>query len=436
MKRYCCVTEADKIRFQKNVKDWCYDVNFFQLVFEQILLQEEEEEKQISEGNYESVLELNKLGNAYTIANNFLKKIKCLPNSYEFMLDIYNEIYLSVVYLKQEKENFYIEEKNSENDGLNISIKNTIDTRKRGCKKGTPYDDFIFDIAPYTSAAKNEKIPCFGSGVAKAWLSSRSIKGLFSDVKSESESEKYDLPVIIDNFDAAEKGEKPKISLKNPNSETKGKTGIKFTRIDKILLERITGVSLGIEAQEFAYCEKIETGTTEFPCFIKALMGFHGEYSRRAIMQILMLDFSARRGDELLDRKKVLNIYRIVLEKYCKSYNDIYMNVVKSLMKKYSKVYSLDGLEKMIVKKMDEIRRCNRMLALEIFTPRGVSSEDDFLEEIKIPKIVPSFWEYDRTDRKRYTCYLQRMREVDKALMRTIQKEIVNGNQKRYSSVN
>ena len=105
-------------------------------------------------------------------------------------------------------------------------------------------------------------------------------------------------------------------------------------------------------------------------------------------------------------------------------------------MKKYSKVYSLDGLEKMIVKKMDEIRRCNRMLALEIFTPRGVSSEDDFLEEIKIPKIVPSFWEYDRTDRKRYTCYLQRMREVDKALMRTIQKEIVNGNQKRYSSVN
>ena len=153
-------------------------------------------------------------------------------------------------------------------------------------------------------------------------------------------------------------------------------------------------------------------------------------------MQILMLDFSARRGDELLDRKKVLNIYRIVLEKYCKSYNDIYMNVVKSLMKKYSKVYSLDGLEKMIVKKMDEIRRCNRMLALEIFTPRGVSSEDDFLEEIKIPKIVPSFWEYDRTDRKRYTCYLQRMREVDKALMRTIQKEIVNGNQKRYSSVN
>ena len=76
MKRYCCVTEADKIRFQKNVKDWCYDVNFFQLVFEQILLQEEEEEKQISEGNYESVLELNKLGNAYTIADNFLKKIE------------------------------------------------------------------------------------------------------------------------------------------------------------------------------------------------------------------------------------------------------------------------------------------------------------------------------------------------------------------------
>ena len=67
MKRYCCVTEADKIRFQKNVKDWCYDVNFFQLVFEQILLQEEEEEKQISEGNYESVLELNKLGNTYTL---------------------------------------------------------------------------------------------------------------------------------------------------------------------------------------------------------------------------------------------------------------------------------------------------------------------------------------------------------------------------------
>ena len=60
---------------------------------------------------------------------------------------------------------------------------------------------------------------------------------------------------------------------------------------------------------------------------------------------------------------------------------------------------------------------------------------DDFIEEISIPKIIPSFWEYDRTDRKRYTCYLQRMREVDKVLMRTIQKEIVKGNQKRYSSI-
>ena len=436
MKRYCCVTEDDEIRFQKNVDDRCYDVNFPWLVEEQVSLQEEEVRKQIDEGNLESTLEFGKFGRTYTIAERFDEEIKKLPESYEFMMDIYNEIYLSVVYLKQEKENFYIEEKNSEDTGLNNSIKNTIDNRKRGCKKGTEYDDFIFDITPYTSAAKNAKIPCFGSGVAKAWLCSKSIKNLFSAVKSESESEKYDLQVIIDNFDVVEKGEKSKASLKNPEKETTGKSGIKFTRVDKILLERITGVSLGIEAQEFTYKKKIETGTTEFPNFIKVLMGFNGEYSRRAIMQIVVLKFSEIKGDELLNRNRLLNIYRSVLEKYCKLYNNIYVNVAKELMKKYGKAFSLDGLEKMLEKKLDEIRRCNRMLALEIFTPRGVSREDDFLEEISIPKIIPSFWEYDRTDRKRYTCYIQRMHAVDKSLMRTIQKEIINGNQKRYSSIN
>lgn len=153
-------------------------------------------------------------------------------------------------------------------------------------------------------------------------------------------------------------------------------------------------------------------------------------------MQIVVLKFSEIKGDELLNRNRLLNIYRSVLEKYCKLYNNIYVNVAKELMKKYGKAFSLDGLEKMLEKKLDEIRRCNRMLALEIFTPRGVSREDDFLEEISIPKIIPSFWEYDRTDRKRYTCYIQRMHAVDKSLMRTIQKEIINGNQKRYSSIN
>ena len=137
MKRYCCVTEDDEIRFQKNVDDRCYDVNFPWLVEEQVSLQEEEVRKQIDEGNLESTLEFGKFGRTYTIAERFDEEIKKLPESYEFMMDIYNEIYLSVVYLKQEKENFYIEEKNSEDTGLNNSIKNTIDNRKRGCKKGT-----------------------------------------------------------------------------------------------------------------------------------------------------------------------------------------------------------------------------------------------------------------------------------------------------------
>lgn len=321
MKRYCLINEIGSIKFKKQDSKEYYDIDLCQLI-EKIL---------------------DDCGVSVKIGDDEIKywfkgvstedvrvELKWMLFSNEFILDILDEVYLTAIYLAQEKTEFI----NEDTKEYNNKIRETIQNRKRGAKKEVPFDlDEYLRVDEQTSANKL-MVSKFGLGIVRFWFYSKEFRNLFS--RNEKDLSKYETKKIVEMIE------------KNKNF---------FGETDYILLERMLGIILLFNFQEwlFRYWTSEEL---DFEKIIEQVMKYHGEYSRCLALQIIGCNRKNLKVslDVEKEEKGFIDAYAYYLDEFAVKYNEVYKKMVSGVLRWYGTNYSLETTIELVKKKRNQMK--------------------------------------------------------------------------------
>lgn len=335
MKRYCILDGKSSLEDDEKY----FDINFKRII-EAIISQGEEHKPTNQEfinkyngvlGKYSFYSEIENWNNMdQLIEENFeLVNIltKDIPLSFEFTLDVIDEILLDIMY--EEKENLFIDHA----DDLNKHMKDTISNIKKEHVNCT----FLFGRENVQSTSKKTQISVFGSGLIRLWLSSSKFRKIF--VENTTRFEKYKADEIYEMLD---KGEQD---------------GIKYEIGDKIILEKLLGISTGKVFGDFIINCLEDPDSCQWKDLLNILLEFGGERSRVAIIQAIGLDlYNWRNGARKNEDKRII-VYIKILEKLLKEYNQIYHKAVVEIRELSKKAYRLSEIKFLLLEKRAEIQR-------------------------------------------------------------------------------
>lgn len=347
MKRYCLVDDKSNYGFQKKDLDSCYDISFKRLLDQTIPPQF----KWTIESSVRSMFVNNPDGRM-----DFY--LEYLPYSGEFRLDVLNEICLSIEYLEDDKIELLPDGDNNTRE-FSEKIRNGMETARR--EKGTHYNR-ILNIDTYLEQTKGtnmrfRKIPKFGSGVMKLWLSSPKFKNLLSG--GDGAREKYKMSEIIKRIEEAEKTEKSKTSdlkvtvsgdkkMPQINEELDYKGVLEYSRTDAIILERILGISELREFQEYV-APQLKGSENGISDLLQSIRQYHGEYVRCFLIRLIGCCLYERgHKNRPYDENDILLGYKLRIDRYREVYNEIYATMHNQILKRYGKNYTLQTAKKLI----------------------------------------------------------------------------------------
>ena len=453
MKRYCMVKDKNEFAFSKNDSDFSYDVNVGNVIGQQ--------EANPYPTTIDCWFDFLKSKNIYKEVKYELTKIK---ETSEFLMDIINEVYLSLDYLENKSVKLFLKKGSGLNDeineAMNITRKNIISG------KSVKQKDFIFDIDTYLGSRDKGQtldemeIPEFGNGVVKLWLSSANIRRILGN--RGKINEKHKIEKILNEI------------------ESKKQKGINFSDIDAIILERLFGVSLeqnlenviryklikDKKVDEERWDEKISMLERKYKelkidDLIKAVMKYHGEYVRSYLVQMLAGNINnIQLRKEACDEKELIKKYTKYLEEYADKYNTMYKTVHDKVLKKYGELYSVKAAKQIVQQKRIIAKKMlyPTMLTLPCVKPRikenirvdveRLIQEVDFVQDPvtvpqnKIAKLVDKmiegeyrihrmssfYFEYERYSLKR-----PRVLSELASISQSIEKTIIEGNRSRYA---
>lgn len=255
--------------------------------------------------------------------------VKAIPLSFEFFLDIIDEILLSIIYEEKEAENLFIEGQTE----LNENMKNTI----HNIKKPNLKYYFLFDPQIIQSTSQIAKIPVIGSGLIRLWLSSPEFRNLF--IETVTRYEKYEVNKIYTILD---------------NSE---KMGIQYKLHDHIILEKLLGLSTSKDFIDFIIYSLDNPAECPWRELLSIILKFQGEYSRVAIIQAIGFDFYAWKNGVKRNEKERLNVYIKLLEMFVDIYNQIYKESVLSVRKLGNTILGISELKFNLLEKRSWIQQ-------------------------------------------------------------------------------
>lgn len=255
--------------------------------------------------------------------------IRAIPMSFEFELDIIDEVLLDILYDAKEEENLFVEDQAE----LNRIMKETI----HNIKKPNMNYYFLFDPQIIQSTRQKAKIPVIGSGLIRLWLSSSKFRKLF--VETTTRFEKYGANEIYDILDEGEK------------------RGIKYKLDDQIILEKLLGLSTGKMFIDFVVDALDEPDACSWGDLLSTILKFQGQYSRVAIIQAIGFDFYNWKNGARKNEDKRLVVYIKLLEKLVDTYNHIYQEAVFCVRELGYKIYKASEMKSILLEKRSWIQQ-------------------------------------------------------------------------------
>ena len=255
--------------------------------------------------------------------------IRAIPMSFEFELDIIDEVLLDILYGAKEEENLFVEDQAE----LNRIMKDTI----HNIKKPKMNYNFLFDPQIIQSTSQKVKIPVIGSGLVRLWLSSSKFRKLF--VETTTRYEKYGAKEIYDILDEGEQ------------------RGIKYKLDDQIILEKLLGLSTGKMFIDFVIDALDEPEVCPWADLLSIILKFQGEYSRVAIIQAIGYDFYNWKNGARKNEDKRLVVYIKLLEKLVDTYNHIYQEAVFGVRELGHKIYKASEMKSVLLEKRSWIQQ-------------------------------------------------------------------------------
>lgn len=427
MKRYCLVKNKNDFSFQTGESDMSYDV-YLPNVINQVktepysLKSIDGISKWIHGANWEVEVDYR------------LTQIKYTS---EFMLDILNEVYLSLIYLEGKTVKLFSRSGKRLDDEVNVAIKQA--RKNIFYKERKKPENEIFDIDVYLKSEKQTaEIPELGSEVAKLWLCSSKIRNILVDRARASKN--YDVFKIVAEIEKMESIDAGKYDIEEG--------GLKFKEDDAIILERIFGISLERAIQNYLI-PKLKDERINLNELVKAITEYHGEYVRIFLVEMLANNLDEfQRFRKPYDEKNLIKEYTKYISNNKAEYNNTYKAVHDKVIKKYGQIYGLETVRKIVEQKRKDIK--NKMYPTMVTTPTIKSQREKYVKSlIKKEKWdeltdmivnesyainhMPSFYfEYEHFSFERNNI---KYSEVTNSKLWGIEKTIIEGNKLRYVNI-
>ena len=214
MKRFCLANNKQDIVFQEKDSDFAYDIDIRSIILRG--------ESQTFNPSFNGFM---KFMNGEIWNEEIRYRLSQIKYTSEFMMDMMNEIYLSLNYLEKKKVKLYLNGKSYEEQGFDAKMKDTIKNKRY--KESKKRENEIFDMQTYLIEREQKEslleIPEFGSGLVRLWLYSSDIRNILTDRKRVSNI--YGIKRIVEKVEDVE-------------------DLLQFTDTDAILLERLFGILL------------------------------------------------------------------------------------------------------------------------------------------------------------------------------------------------
>ncbi len=266
-------------------------------------------------------------GGNYT--KNYLKEIFF---STECQIDIFSEIYLSILRVKDEKVDFYcngLEKIKTEGRSAEKTIEDNIKNGKRKNNKGTK----IFDTKNIEEEGINTRISCVGANLQRFWYSSKKFRNLFNDTVTRNE--KYQIKKIVQELEGFSQV-------------------LHFDRSDYIILEKLLGLNTWYYYNKLIVndVENIKKNKGMLIKLLSQIMKYPGNFSRCSLIDRLVQSKICYQGtanfsmDQML--QKMLNLLKDEIESFAKYYKEITEKILNEVQCKYTIDTSIIEVERII----------------------------------------------------------------------------------------
>lgn len=435
MKRFCLANNKQDIVFQEKDSDFAYDIDIRSIILQG--------ESQTFNPSFNGFM---KFMNGEIWDEEIRYRLSQIKYTSEFMMDMMNEIYLSLSYLEKKKVKLYLNGKSCEAQEFDAKMKNTIKNKRY--KESKKRENEIFDIQTYLVEREQKEslleIPEFGSGLVRLWLYSSDIRNILTDRKRVSNI--YGIKRIVEKVEDVE-------------------DLFQFTDTDAILLERLFGILLEQDIEVYIV-ELLENEQIELNDLIKAIMEYHGEYVRSLLVQIIGYDLYTLKLRELSqrglkeigtgydlyhlsvqERKELIKAYTECIKDNKDKYNEVYEKVHNDILKGYGKIYSVETTKKIVKRKRGEIKQT--MYPTLIKSPISIKTRkrcikkmiygkklDIIVDEIvnekyAINKMPFFYFENEKNSLERSNLIMPRLDNLQEW---KIEKNIIEGNMGRYKN--
>lgn len=270
------------------------------------------------------------------ISEEFLGQLEKIPVSLEGMFDIWNEIFLKMLYISNEKERLFPEVRkipvHSKEWNLELSnedfinqMKTTINNRK---KPEATNEDKIFDLEEFKSTKKDVEIKIYGAEIVRLWFGKSYFRSLF--IVTETRHEKYDPQLIVKNL------------RENVSRED-----------SYIILEKLVGLHFGFCLQLFIVERFHEIEYQQIEEIINILSKYEGINGRINILNNIGEELAKCSNAEQKSRKikaccKCLKILIPIFQ-------ELYVDTVDLIIDEYRKYYSYDTIVELVGGKRQDL---------------------------------------------------------------------------------